>query len=142
MKNYSKDQVALIQLERAIQIFFEDKDYVSTISLAGASEDITKSMLEREGKKPSSEKLKVWFREKHPDIDVNNKFFYHHANLTRNFVKHFNNPQETHMDIGKREAAYWVTRAVMNYDWSHAILTKPLIEYIDWLVREIKNGNL
>jgi hypothetical protein len=141
MKKYSKDLIALIQLERAIKLFFEEHDYISVITLAGASEEICRKILEREKKDSSVDKLRNWFKDKYPDAPENAKFFTY-ANHTRNSLKHFDDNMEIEVEIDQREAAYWLARAVMNYDWSHAILTKPLLEYISWMLKEIKDGNL
>lgn len=141
MENYSKTQLALIQLEKAIELFFEKEDFVCCITLAGASEEITRKMLEREGKQPSADKLKVWFKDKYPEAPENNNFFKH-ANKTRNSLKHFDDPSETGVEIDKREAVYWLCRAFMNYEMSHAILTKPLIQYMSWMVKAIKSGEV
>lgn len=141
MKNYSKSQLALIQLEKAIELFFEEKNYVCCVTLAGASEDITRKMVERDGKLPSADKLKNWFKEKYPDA-IENESFYTHANKTRNSLKHFNDAKEMDIEINEGEAAYWLCRAFMNYEMSHAILTKPLLEYMSWMIKAIKNGEL
>ncbi len=140
MKKNSKDMIALIQLERAIELFFEKEDFISAITLAGASEEICRKILERECKVSSGDMLKEWFKEKYPDAQENEKFFKH-ANQSRNSLKHFDNPKEIEVEIDQIEAAYWLARAVMNYDLSHAILTKPLIKFISWMLKENKSEN-
>lgn len=140
MTTYSKDIVALHQLEKAISLFFEE-DYICAITLAGAAEDICKGILERESKETSVDKLKAWFKDKYPEAPELEKFYFH-ANKTRNSLKHFNDTTESSVEIDKEEAVYWLNRAVMNYDWSHAILTKPIIQHIDWMNNKLKNENL
>ncbi|PSW08903.1 hypothetical protein C9I98_26215 [Photobacterium sanctipauli] len=141
MKTYSKSQLALIQLEKAIALFFEEQDYVCCITLAGASEEITRKILERDSKKPVAEKLQGWFKDKYPDAPENSNF-YAHANRTRNSLKHFDNLNESEVEINEAEAAYWLCRAFMNYEMSHAILTEPLIRFMGWMVENGKNGQL
>jgi hypothetical protein len=128
---YSKSELARIQLERAIELFLDEKDYISVITLAGASEEITRNILEREGKTPSVDKLKEWAEENHPSSEVHDRF-YNHANRTRNNLKHFTNHEEVDVEVNETEAIFWLCRAVLNYDWSHAILTKPMLKYISW----------
>ena len=64
------------------------------------------------------------------------KNFYKHANRTRNGLKHFTDPAETHVNVDEAEANYWLCRAMLNYDYSHAILTKPMFKYISWWKRQ------
>jgi len=130
--NKTKQEIARIQLERAIDLFFEGQDYISTITLAGASEEITRQILERQGKPTSSEKLKEWVVENHPDSPALNNF-YVHANKTRNSLKHFTDPEELEVFVDQAEAQYWVTRALLNYEWSNLILTEPMVKLMFWL---------
>lgn len=79
---YAKSEPARIQLERAIELFFGEADYISVITLAGASEEITRNILEREEKTPSADKLKEWAIKNHPNSGVHDSF-YKHANRTQ-----------------------------------------------------------
>jgi hypothetical protein len=129
---YSKSKLALIQLEKAMEVFFEEKDYISAITLAGASEEITRCMLEREGKATAVDDLKEWLENNHPGSDVHESF-YKKANKTRNSLKHFTDASEANVFVDEAETIYWLTRAVINYDRAHVIQTKPIIKYISWL---------
>ncbi|BFM07738.1 hypothetical protein [Halioxenophilus aromaticivorans] len=115
MTTYSKDILALHQLEKAISLFFDEEDYICAITLAGAAEDICRGILERESKETSVDKLKAWLEEKHPEAPEL-KRFYVHANEIRNSLKHFTDATESSVEIDKEEAVYWLNRAVMNYD--------------------------
>ena len=46
---YAKAQLAEIQLERALQLFLEQEDYVCAITLAGAAEELLGKLLEHLG---------------------------------------------------------------------------------------------
>jgi len=50
VKKYTKQEIAEIQLERAIRIFLDEQDLISAITLAGAAEEILGELLERQGK--------------------------------------------------------------------------------------------
>ena len=50
MLTLTKQQVAEHQLERALRLFLDERDYVSAITLAGASEEILGRLLAKEGK--------------------------------------------------------------------------------------------
>jgi len=132
---YSKSKLALIQLERAIELFFEDKDYVCSITLAGASEDITRGMERRGGLSTAVGDLEDWLKANHPNSDLLHGF-YKKANETRNMLKHFSVCGESHVFVGIDEAKYWLIRALINYDRSHAVLTKPMFELISWIKQE------
>jgi len=129
---YTKSKLALIQLERALELFFDEEDYISAITLAGASEDITRSMLKRDGKNAVVEDLKEWLEKNEPSSPVLQDF-YKKANKTRNSLKHFSDASETHVFVDEEVTVYWLTRAVMSYDRTHSIHTKPIILYITWL---------
>ena len=128
---YSKSEIARIQLERAIDLFFKEKDYISIITLAGASEEITRKMLEQKKEVSSMEKVKEWMVENHPDSEIHENF-YKHANQTRNALKHYDNPNESSETIDEDTAIYWICRAVMNYGRAHKSLTTPMNTYILW----------
>jgi hypothetical protein len=50
MPTFTKLQVAERQLDRALKLFLDEKDYVCAITLAGASEEILGKLLEKVGK--------------------------------------------------------------------------------------------
>jgi hypothetical protein len=50
MPTFTKLQVAEHQLDRALKLFLDEKDYVCAITLAGASEEILGKLLEKSGK--------------------------------------------------------------------------------------------
>jgi hypothetical protein len=53
VKNYTKQEIAELQLDRAIRIFLDEEDFISAITLAGAAEEILGELLERQGKTSS-----------------------------------------------------------------------------------------
>ena len=128
---YSKKNLAKIQLEKAIELFLKNKDYVSSITLAGASEEITRCVLERKGMKPSITKLKEWFDSTYPDAEIPGPF-YKEANLTRNNLKHFTDPNEDMVEVSEKEAVFWLGRAIMNYDWAYSGLSDIMKGYVSW----------
>ena len=132
---YSKSKLALIQLEKAIELFFENKDYVCSITLAGASEDITRGMERRDGLSTAVDDLKSWLKDNHPDSDLL-EGFYTKANETRNMLKHHSVRGESYVSVGIEEAEYWLIRALINYDRSHAVLTKPMFDLITWIKQQ------
>ena len=47
----SNFDIAEIQLTRAIKLFFKDQDYISSLTLAGAAEEILGALVRKSGKK-------------------------------------------------------------------------------------------
>jgi hypothetical protein len=128
-RDYSKTEVALYQVEKAIELYIEGNDYISCITLAGASEEITGRMVQRNGQKHFLERLKEYYKNS-PEVDTSDKF-YNWARQTRNALKHFNNESETHVYVCKLEAQQYVQAAVVNYIETGSIFTKKIVEFIE-----------
>lgn len=137
--NYSKNELARIQLENAIK-HYSNNDYVCSVTLAGASEEITRHILERTGKEPCVDSLKQWLRENMPESESLHDF-YKIANSTRNGLKHFTNPEETSVYVGEKEAHFWIMRGLMNYSRSNEHLTPVMLQYVQkWSMKNV-SGN-
>jgi len=50
VQTYTKQEIAELQLDRAICIFLDEQDFISAITLAGAAEEILGELLELQGK--------------------------------------------------------------------------------------------
>lgn len=50
VQTYTKQEIAELQLDRAICIFLDEQDFISAITLAGAAEEILGDLLEMQGK--------------------------------------------------------------------------------------------
>jgi hypothetical protein len=135
--NFPKIDLARIQLERAIELFLDAKDYVSTVTLAGASEEISRHILERDGKVPVVDSLKDWLQQNHRASELH-KDFYNNANATRNGLKHFTDPSGVSVYVGEEEALYWVLRALMNYG---RVTNQQLTPIMDRFVKWWKENN-
>ena len=125
-KKYSKRRLAEIQIFRAIKVLEEENDPVSTLTLAGAAEEILGNMLRARGQKPAFDSVVEWNEEMWsfaaakakeqgyflnvPDL----KEIKRRVNRTRNELKH--------ICEGKPVAAYYrwnaeemLRRAIVNY---------------------------
>ncbi len=130
--DHTKNDLARIQLEEAIRHYFKGS-YVCSVTLAGASEEITRHILERAGKEPSIDSLKQWLHENKPESESLNDF-YKNANATRNGLKHFTDPAETNVYVGEEEAHFWIMRGLMNYSRANAHLTAVMQQYVqNWV---------
>jgi hypothetical protein len=111
----TKLEVAEHQLELALELFLERQDYVASITLAGASEEILGKLLEVRGETHALEEfvqscvetgLRV-FGEDWPKKD-----FVGMANYFRDGLKHITNGQP--ITVSREAAAEMIERAVAN----------------------------
>lgn len=119
MKKYSKEEVALIQLESAIELFWQEK-YVPAITLAGAAEEIYAVLLRKHSKKigiplPTQAKLEEGMFAALLGVDrIEN--YSADRNFTRNELKHHgkkDNVDFLEADF-KQEAMNHIAGAVIN----------------------------
>ncbi len=88
-----KKEIAKRQIETALELFFEQKDFLSVITLAGASEEILGSLLRRVGERSMMDHL----------IELDKH------------LKHANNPAEDELEVDPEHAVAMLARAVANY---------------------------
>lgn len=109
-----KTEIAKRQIDTAIDLFLEGKDFVSALTLAGAGEEITGKLLERNGAKKMLEKLHAWYVET-MGSKIEYGEFARKTNVARNTLKHANNPEEDEIEIQRWEAVQMIMRAMTNY---------------------------
>ena len=106
------------QLDRALRLFLDDKDYVSAITLAGASEEIFGELLKAQGKEHALDSFiracvetgKIVFKEDWP-----RKHFAEMANYFRNGLKHYVDGES--ISVPRAAAIEILDRAIENC-WS------------------------
>jgi len=116
MLTLTRVEVAEHQLERALQLFLHEKDYVCAITLAGASEEILGKLLKKEGKEHALGSFvkacvatgKVVYNE-----NWSQKQFADMANSFRNDLKHYTD--ETPVTIPREAAVEILDRAIENF---------------------------
>ena len=110
----TKREVAVRQLDQAIRLFLEG-DYLSSLTLAGAAEEILGSLCERAGKPVAIEKI-IAFHWKDTDPALSDgdrkKILLGVLNRARNAVKHANNPDEATFDLEPDFAPQMIMRAM------------------------------
>ncbi|OEF48248.1 hypothetical protein A1OW_15845 [Enterovibrio norvegicus] len=106
-----KFQIAKIQLDDAMLCFIEER-YFSSLTLAGASEEIFGRLSERYcNKKSSYNNLKNLLKIRLPKESLNLDL-----NLSRNALKHATNPDEDVINIYPEvESMIMILRAINNY---------------------------
>ena len=109
-----KIEIAQRQIDTAIDLFLDDKDFVSALTLAGAGEEITGKLLDRKGWKNMLQKLHAWYQEATGE-KMEFTEFSRKTNLARNALKHANSPEEDEVEIQRWEAVQMIMRAMTNY---------------------------
>ena len=114
-ESFSKLQIARVQLERALDLFFSEKDFISVITLAGAAEEILGKMLEEGGGRNAIDGLvdgalgKIDSRR-----DPERKTIVRIANRIRNGLKHLGGTDSLLFDP-EGAATEMLDRAVENF---------------------------
>lgn len=118
LTTFTKLEVAQHQLERALRLFFEEADYVSAITLAGASEEILGKLLELQGKQHALgglvETCVAIGRALHNE-EWSRKEFVGRSNYFRNGLKHYADGET--ITVSKEVAVEILDRAINNL-WS------------------------
>jgi hypothetical protein len=116
MLTLTKQQIAEHQLEQALILFLDHKDYVCAITLAGASEEILGKLVEKDGKDHAlGAMLKGWVnigKEAYNEI-WQNKEFFELANYFRNGLKHYDDGEP--ITIPREAAIEILDRAIENF---------------------------
>jgi hypothetical protein len=128
-----KLRIAFVQLETAIRLFLDDKNYVCAITLAGAAEEIlgtyTKKLTNENAYSLLCNDLHKTFNGKFTKDEVGKKFI----NFSRNELKHFNIPEHEEVEIDLEfEAISFILRASYNIT-SHKFMTEGIKNFNKWV---------
>lgn len=131
IKAYYREDLALKQLETALRLYFEESDFASVITLAGAADTIFGNLLTSIGKEPSIESLKSAVGAIHLKLygeAMLPKQIADRANNARNSLKHWDVGQSTIIKFDlKQEAGDMLFRAIDNY-WNLKEDLSPAME--------------
>jgi hypothetical protein len=120
-------EIAAIQIDRAIQLYFEE-DFVCAITLAGAGEEILGTLLEAQGKENSITEVLQELKKKEPTYSI--KELRDILNLPRNALKHVKEEVfETNLPI-KESSQIMIRRAIINYAQLRKFKTKFMDDFI------------
>ena len=118
--------IALKQLETALRLYFEQGDYYSVITLAGASEEIFGKLLKEKSRENFLDSLKKSVSDIHKHLfgeDLDEKEIVKRANEARNKLKHGTGVCEFD---APEEAKHMLERAIDNYYWLTYNLTSAM----------------
>ncbi len=136
VESHGKQHVALMQLETALELFSEGRDYYSVVTLAGAADEIFGKMLEARGGVSALVSLTRASAAIHHIVNGLpgfEKAFAERANLARNALKHLRAGGESACELEiKQEAIDMLDRAISNY-WE---LTSMLSEAMEAFERQ------
>ena len=129
----SKLEIAQIQLNRSIELFFNEKDYISAITLAGAAEEILGKLLKVEDKeiKNSLEEIidiTINNCEERLNEEIKKKDIVSLANYYRDHCKHFKDGKDTFFSVDF-EAAHLIDRASRNYFKLTGAETEEMVKF-------------
>lgn len=132
IRAYYRGDLALAQLETALQLYFENGDRGSIVTLAGAADEIFGKLLEKSGRDSSLKSLVAavtairsrLFGEQLEPQEV--KDIADRANLARNSLKHIGDTEIVKFDL-ETEARDMLYRAIDNY-WSLEQRLSPAME--------------
>lgn len=138
MVTISKLEAARVQLDRAIQLFFEG-DHVCTVTLAGAAEDILGSLLKNRGEQSPFEFLHKWYKTEY-STEVTKRYFSREiANLSRNWLKHANEDPESELQVSSADSIMLLMRSVPCYHKLTGEHTNEMDRFYNYVK---KNGEL
>jgi hypothetical protein len=119
VENHYAENLALTQLETALRLYFEGKDFASVITLAGAADEIFGQLLRASGRPNSLDNITKAI------AAISNRLFgevavsketVERANLARNKLKHWNAGESLVVKLDlEEEARDMLNRAIDNY---------------------------
>lgn len=133
IRAYYRTDLALSQLETALRLFKEGKEFASVITLAGAADEVFGKFLTAADGETSLESLKRSVGEIHLKLygeTTPPKQIADRANRAKNSLKHWNegDPEIVNLDL-RVEACDLLFRAIDNYWALEAKLTPAMEEF-------------
>lgn len=132
----TKEMIAVIQLDRAIGLFLDEQDYVSAITLAGASEEILCEMRRKNGDVPAREvdaKLFILVAKATSNRIASEKEYFSFISGVRNGLKHYADGKSIFID--KMYAWDIIFRAITDYTSLTEKLTDEMIRFSNSIAR-------
>lgn len=128
-----KKEIARRQIDTAIDLFLEGKDYLSVVTLAGAGEEIIGKLLKRARRRNMLDHLLDLDKRisRGREFTVVNQ----EINGFRNALKHATDPAEDLVDVAqdKEHAIAMLSRALTNYSALDASLSFKMEQFYAWL---------
>ena len=129
----NKKSIALHQLNRAIKLFINEKDYICSITLSGAAEEILGRLVEHNGEISAVNELADSL-EKITEENISKKEIRDkHLNNVRNSIKHFSNPLDKNVITNwEQQAIQLIARCCSNIVKLNIIQSEQVTRFIKW----------
>ncbi len=129
-----KTDIAVKQLETAIDLFLNRNDYICAITLAGAAEEILGKLVERLGKKPAHKSLIELLKTKYNLTISNKELISKYLNFARNTLKHASVTDEDKVELDEQtEAISMILRAIDNLIRLNKSISYNTPDFFGWL---------
>lgn len=129
-KLHNNSELAFIQLETALNLYFNKRELISTIALASNAEEILGKLLKKSNKKNSLDELKIntclVFKHLYND-EIQESIVADRANSVKNIIKHGNEKNYQTSFEADIEANNILSRAIDNY-WKVNFELSPLMK--------------
>ena len=140
-QSYSRIELALEQLDVALNLFLDKQSFVSALTLAGAAEEIFGKALQRKPEQNSLdwiyENTEWWWTKLHGKR-LSKNGFAKMENQARNAAKHIGGSSDMDIAVDLEEAALWmISRACDNLKRLQLPTPKRLIEFNDWFYENV-----
>ncbi|MEJ6120851.1 hypothetical protein MT390_02995 [Vibrio sp. 2-Bac 85] len=139
---HNKIEIAIEQLETALDLFISGKSYVSALTLGGAAEEILGMALKIDGVKNSIQELYKNYNR--PGLEWLNppknwkEFTTNGENKVRNAVKHLSSKDDLTFEADIQDEAVWMlVRATDNYNRLGFKPTDLMHEFNGWFYEHI-----
>jgi hypothetical protein len=140
-KTYQRVELAIEQLDTALELFLSERSYASALTLAGAAEEILGQAISQRGQQDALrykyDVLNTAHRELH-GRPLEWKQFSDGENHARNALKHMRSRSEDTVTTDLQEAAIWMlVRACANYDALDFPRTDRMDSFDNWFYEHV-----
>jgi hypothetical protein len=135
---YQKVEVARRQLDTAIRLFFEGREYFSVVTLAGAAEEVLGKEVEHRGWTSTIRNIteigaRISAAFDNPPSTA--KEIRDRANYARNHLKHYSDPDASTITVDiRRQAIDMLARAFDNASMLDGAWSDDMYRYNDWFI--------
>lgn len=131
-RKYKKVELAKIQLDQAMNLFLNENDYISSITLAAAAEELFGKQLKKNNPNAMHELDRIKRNHKEISImfgcpDIDDKKIIAEENYAKDHLKHY--IEEEIMVYPKSSAIHHILRAINNYWWLYGEFTEKMQEF-------------
>ncbi len=136
-----KTDIAILQLKKAIELFVVE-DFVCSLTLAGAAEEILGGLSRAKGMKTVTEEsvdyMNVLFRHlDHAEIESKErKSIYNKWNFAKNKVKHHDKNDDDVLMFNTCDEAYWMIKRAIANGKMLGILAPNEQDFENWVIEK------